>query len=73
MVTAPTPRETRFRLNQMERYVRRHADDFGPRIVYIDSLLEVAYKSDHADFIAAEIREALATNAAPPQPSPAHA
>ena len=72
-ITAPTPRDVRHRLNRMERYAERHAADFGPRVVFIRSLFEVAYTADHADFLAAEIRETLATNTAPAQPSPSHA
>lgn len=73
ITTPPTPRDVRHRLNKMERYAERHAADFGPRIVYLGALLEVAYKAEHADFIAAEIRESLATSEPTPQPSPSHA
>ena len=67
--TAPTPRDVRHRLNKMERYAERHAAEIGPRAVYLRSLFEVARTVDHADFIAAEIRAALANS----QPSPSHA
>lgn len=62
----PTPRNVRHRLNKMERYAERHAAEIGPRAVYLRSLFEVALTADHADFIAAEIRDALAIS----QPSP---
>ena len=68
-----TPRDVRHRLNKMERYAQRHAADFGPRVVFIRSLFEVAFTADHADFLAAEIRETLAARTASPQPAPSHA
>ena len=68
--TPPTPRDVRHRLNKMERYAERHAAGLGPRVVFVRSLFEVAVTADHADFLAAEIREALGT---PAQPSPSHA
>ena len=57
---APTPRDVRHRLNRMERYAERHADALGPRAVYFRSLFEVAVTAEHADFLAAELRDALA-------------
>ena len=71
--TAPTPRAVRHRLNKMERYAQRHTADLGVRAVYIAALFEVAITSDHADFLAAEIRETLAARTASPQPSRSHA
>ena len=59
-ITAPTPRQTRIRLNRLEQYAERHAAALGPRVVFVRSLFEVAVTAGHADFIAAEIRDALA-------------
>ena len=70
---SPTPRDVRHRLNKMERYAERHAADFGPRVVFIRSLFEVAYTAAHADYLAAEIRETLATKKNSAHPSPSHA
>ena len=61
METTPTPRDVRRRLNQIERYVERHADAFGPRVVYLRSLIEVAVTAEHVDFLADEVRTTLAS------------
>ena len=53
----PTPRDTRLRINRMEAWCARHAAALGPDAVRLRALFEMAYRPDHADFLAAEIRE----------------
>ena len=53
---APTPRETRHRLNRMERWCEANAAALGPRVVHVRALFEVAEKPWHADHIAALLR-----------------
>ena len=53
----PTPRETRLRLNKMEAWAAQHAAALGPDAVRLRALFEVAVTADHADFLAAELRD----------------
>ena len=61
----PTPRETRHRLNQMERWCERNAPSLGPAAARLRGLFEVAHTPAHADFLAAEIREITARSPRP--------
>ena len=71
-----TPRDTRVRLNRMERWLREHSAALtdaghGPALVRLCGLFELAFKTEHADYLAAEI-EGLGSP--PPAPAaPAHA
>ncbi len=58
--TTETPRETRRRLNQMERWVERHASFLGPEAVRLRALFEVAFTTAHADHLAGELRDLAA-------------
>ena len=52
----PTPREVRHRLNQMERYVMKNTELFSMDIVRLRGLFELAYKPEHVDYLAEQIR-----------------
>ncbi len=64
---APTHRDVRVRLNQMERWCAMNAPRLGPAAVRLRALFEVAHTSAHADYIAAELRD-LTAPTVPPQP-----
>ena len=55
-----TPRETRIRLNKMERWCEKNAARLGPAAVRLRGLFEVAREPWHADYLEGEIRD-LAT------------
>ena len=66
-----TPRDTRVRLNRMERWLREHSAALtdaghGPTLVRLVGLFELAFKADHADFLAGELRGLQST--ATPRP-----
>lgn len=57
-----TPRETRLRLNRLERWVRDHVAALtdaghGPALVRLRGLFEWAITREHADYLADEIRD----------------
>ena len=62
--TNETPRQTRLRLNKMERWCQTNAADLGPAAVRLRGLFELAHKPEHADYLEGELRE-LATSAPP--------
>ncbi len=58
--TAPTPRETRLKLNRLERWTRDHSEalaaaGFGPALVRLRGLFELAFTAEHADYLEEEI------------------
>lgn len=66
----PTPRETRLRLNRLERSVRDHAPALtdaghGPALVRLRGLFELAHTEAHADFLAGELDALLAAAGTP--------
>ena len=66
-----TPRQIRHRLNKMESWCERNADRLGPSAVRLRALFELASTAEHADYLAAEIREVAArlpARDAAPQP-----
>ena len=66
-----TPRQIRHRLNKMESWCERNADRLGPAAVRLRALFELATTAEHADYLAADIRELaarLSTCDAAPQP-----
>lgn len=65
-----TPRETRRRLDRMERWAERHAEAIGPAAVRLRGLFEVAVTPAHADFLAAELRDLAASIVTPPPSTP---
>ena len=68
---APTPRETRLRLNKMERWFRTHTGRFTPEDqVFLRRAFEYAEKAGDADVLADALRSGL--NAVP-TPHPTHA
>lgn len=59
---AETPRQTRARLNRMERWLREHAEALtdgghGPALVRLRGFFELAFTTEHADYLADEIRD----------------
>ena len=60
-----TPRQTRIRLNKMERWCQKNAAALGPAGVKLRGLFELAHKPQHADYLEAELREVVART---PQP-----
>ena len=57
---APTPRETRTRLNRMECWLREQTPALtdaghGAALVRLRALFELAYTAEHADYLAAEL------------------
>ncbi len=54
------PRDTRLRLNRMESWTARHASALGVDAVRLRALFEVAVTAEHADFLAAELRDLAA-------------
>lgn len=63
-----TPRDVRRRLNEMEAWAERRTSLLGDRAVYIRSLFEVAVTAEHADFLAAELRDLAASHNPTPAP-----
>lgn len=54
---APSPRETRLRLNKLEAWCAANAAALGDRAPFVRSLFEVARTPEHAAFIEAELRQ----------------
>ena len=75
---AATPRDTRVRLNRMERWLREHAPTLtraghGPALVRLHGLFELAFKAEHADYLAGELRDLQSTARADAGPPRLHA
>ena len=69
---APTPRDTRLRLNKLEAWCAANAAALGDRAPFVRSLFEVAQTPEHAAFIEGELRESTGRAAATEAPA-AHA
>ena len=57
-----TPRDTRVRLNRMDRWLCEHTPALtdaghGPALVRLRGLFELASTTDHADYLAGELRD----------------
>ncbi len=62
-----TPLQTRHRLNGAERWWRDQGARLNPYHAFVfRELLEVAYTSEHADYLAVYAREMMETSRGPP-------
>lgn len=68
----PTPRETRLRLNKMERWFRKHTDRYTPADqVFIRHGFEIAEKATDAATLAQMLKDGLREHS--PEPETANA